>query len=262
MNKPFHSLAVLKESYNYLLKHFSLMKYYWIAVISTALIAFHKQLGDKSALASVIHSVIGIVLAAMGVALIRLIVKGERMSWHSIFKQFFENHFWRYLGTAILGSLLMVLPIVFMLLGLLVVGVTGVSDFGVLPAVMHALGSSGGGVLLMIVLGIIYIAYVVCIICWAAIGMVHAASGGRKSIRTAYHLMRGVVVRFYGGLLLAYIPSGLMYGIMHVYLGSVDGGSVAVASIASYLVLAVLAVFLALLVSVYSAKYYKAIQER
>ncbi len=236
MNKPVHALAVLKKSYNYLLKNFSLMKYFWIAAIPVTLTVFQKQLGDMSGLASVIHTLICIVVTAIAVTFIRFIVKGERMSWHRIFAQFFEIHYWRYYGTIILGVLSVI----------------------VLPAILFILALGSG--LLMIVLGIMYIPVVLYIYCLLMIAVIRAASGGRKSIRTAYQLMKGSVVRFFGGLLLAYIPSAIMFGLIYT-LGSVDGGSMGVAyTIVGCLVLSFLAVFVNLLVTVYSAKYYKAIQ--
>ena len=120
----------------------------------------------------------------------------------------------------------------------------------------------------MLAIGFVCVVYFLFIICLLAIAMVHAGSGGRKSIRTAYQLMKGSVVRFFGGLLLAYIPYSVIVVVVNAFYSHVvkamlvDGGAMAIASVVAYMVLVFFQVFFALLGTIYSAQYYVAIKAK
>ncbi len=254
MKKSVHVLAVIKESYDYLLKHLSLMKYYWVAVISSALLVHKDLVGPIPAEFLTVASVIAaILLTAMAVSLVRLVVKKEPMSWSNIVKQYSEGHFWRYMGTGVLGALLLMPALIFV-----IAMVFEAKQFSLL----------WGGDILMLAIGFVCVVYFLFIICLLAIAMVHAASGERKSIRTAYQLMKGSVVRFFGGLLLASIPYSIIFSVVNAFYSHVvkamliDGGAMAIASVVAYLVLAFFQVFFALLVTIYSAQYYVAIKAK
>ena len=204
--KHVSAIEVVKESFSYLLQRLWLMKYFWVTAVGGLLMA-HQGMGNYAmdgliSSASVIASILG---AALYVGLIRSVLGKERMSWAMVVAQYSKGYFWRMVGTLILLAFLLLIgfaPLMILVYGLLETG-----------------GEMTHMTMLVTVAGIfVSLAYLMFIGVIGNIALTHAAGGGHHSIRSAYRLIKSRAVRYFGGLVVASLPMGVLSTLMtHFY---------------------------------------------
>ena len=260
-NKKVLVLDVVKESFDYLLKHFSLMKYYWVGVLLPLAAVHHWSGGIIDSTIGVVVGVVIVLTLALTVALIRSVMGQVEMSWSAIIKQFSVGNLWRYLGVLIQVSLLM-----FQLVA--IPAFVAFANYHVI--LFEQYDNYIFNNLLMVLGAVVTVLYSVIMYCVATVAVINAAGGRRHSIYEGFQMIKGSFVRFFGGLLVTAIPALVLFYVMMIFYASIyvantgDGyaGIVAISSGVAYLVVCFFQVYFGLLTTIFATKYYMALRKK